>query len=606
MVAILAVSFIFYSVLKQSLIDRALDQLSSINILKKQLVENYLIRSQQTLEALQVEHKFLQIFHDLQHPESAEGHHDLEDIRNLCALYDFKNLHVFDTRHHQLFSTDAEMYPEGLLAKLDSAIALNPGSMKIIDASVHSGQNETLLFYYIPITEAGVIVGSVLVQENFHKIQRILLENTGMGNTGESYIVGNDYRLRSASRFFPDSLPGLIKAETQAVNNLFNGKDGQGILLDYRGKEVLSAYRNISNPDLQWAILSEMDEREAMLPILSLRNYLIIVTIALMLLVAVITYFISDAIVRPILKLKEVILSLSKGAIPKKQPVIESRDEIGEMAQAIRQLTEGLNRTTVFAGKIGAGNFDTPFTTLSEQDALGHALIRMQGELKQFQERELRAARARAAALVEGQETERARIIKELHDGVGQMMTAILMQVDVLDAEPNRKKEIKQHINDAIAEIRRISYNVMPQALVDFGLEAALKGVCESIARYASIQIDFQYVRDASGELDFDICISVYRIIQEALNNVVKHASATHVDLHILDKEEELYCMIEDNGRGLSLAQQENGSGSGLRNIRERVMLLNGTVDISGQPGAGTSIEIHIPKDHADLIPSER
>jgi signal transduction histidine kinase len=92
------------------------------------------------------------------------------------------------------------------------------------------------------------------------------------------------------------------------------------------------------------------------------------------------------------------------------------------MAQAIQLLTEGLERTASFATEIGAGNLNTTFTTLSEKDLLGLALIRMRDELRGFHEKELKTARARAAALLEGQENERRRIIKELHDGVGQML----------------------------------------------------------------------------------------------------------------------------------------------------------------------------------------
>lgn len=95
---------------------------------------------------------------------------------------------MFDTHHHQLFSTDTNMYPEGLLSEIDSSISEDPFQIRIIDASVHSDRNETLLFYYVPVVENNQILGIVLVQENFQKIQRILLENTGMGNTGESYL----------------------------------------------------------------------------------------------------------------------------------------------------------------------------------------------------------------------------------------------------------------------------------------------------------------------------------------------------------------------------------------------------------------------------------
>src|SRR5688572_2597077 len=127
--ALITLSVIFYNQLRDALIERTLDQLSSINILKKELVENYLFRSQQNLEALQVENKFLAIYHELlEHHATAQTNQDIADIGNLQRLFDFKNLHVFDTHHRQLFSTDEEMYPDGLLSRIDSAISKDPSN----------------------------------------------------------------------------------------------------------------------------------------------------------------------------------------------------------------------------------------------------------------------------------------------------------------------------------------------------------------------------------------------------------------------------------------------------------------------------------------------
>lgn len=593
---LVTLSVIFYSFLSAVLIERTLDQLSSINILKKGLVENYLFRSQQNLEALQVEDKFLKIYRNLvEKSQPLPGTHDLADIDNLCKLYNFKNIHIFDTQHHQLYSTDKEMYPEGLLTKIDSTISVAPGRLHIIDGSHYSGGNETLVFYYVPIVENEIVVGIVLVQENFQKIQSILRETTGMGSTGESYLVGPDKRMRSASRFFPNSLPGEILVDTDPTRNSLKGIEGKGITKDYRNISVLSVNRLIENSEIRWAIMSEIDEDEAMQPIRRLRNYLLIITFIVMILAVAITYFLSSAIVRPVLYLKEIILTLSKGMIPAQKPLKTSTDEIGKMDQAIQQLTKGLERTAKFANEIGAGNFNASFTTLSDHDVLGKALIKMRDELRGFHEKELRSARARAAALLEGQEKERRRIIKELHDGVGQILTAIYMQVDLLDNESDRKDEIKIQVNEALAEVKRISYDVMPQAIVDFGLEAALKGLCDSIKRYSSLTIDFRYIREVEHRLNFDISIALFRIAQEGLNNAVRHSGASHVDVHLLDKEDEVYFILEDNGKGFNEAELVQ-AGSGLRNIRERVMLLNGTVDIHSAPGKGTSLEIHIPK----------
>lgn len=596
LITIIAASVIFYSILRVALINRALDQLSSINVLKKHLIEDYLYRSRLNLEALQVEEKFLHIYHDITSHGQSKDHRDIQDIYRLCKLYDFANLHIFDTQHRQLFSTDEEMYPDSLLHELDDAIATDRKGIHVIDASLNSPSG-TLLFYYVPIISEDSLYGTVLVQENFEKIQRILLENTAMGTTGESYIAGKDFLLRSKSRFFPDRVPGSIVAETEAVKNLVRGEEGRGIVKDYRGVSVLSAYRSIDNDDLDWFLLSEMDEAEAMRPIVALRNYFMLITVVIMLLVITVTYFISNAIISPIVKLQHAIQTLSQGIIPSPKPKVHSSDEIGEMGLAITHLIEAFERTTRFASEIGRGNFDANYRVLSKDDSLGHALIKMRDELKTFHAHELKSARSRAAALLEGQETERTRIVKELHDGVGQLLTAISMQLDLLDGPPDKKADVKKYINEAVAEIKRISYNVMPQAIVDFGLEAALNGLCESVRRYSSISIDFRYVRETDHMLDFEVSIAVYRIMQEGLNNIVKHANATHVNLHVLDKADELYCVLEDDGRGFDTTAASGGSapGSGLRNIRERAQLMNGTADIQSTPGQGTVIEIHIP-----------
>ncbi|MBL0743170.1 sensor histidine kinase [Chryseolinea lacunae] len=595
LVAIVTFSFIVYVLVGEVLFQRSLDQLSSINMLKKELVETYFFRSQQNLQALSVEDKFLHIHTKLTQHQAATNDHDLSDLYKICKLYNFKNMHLFDAHHHQLFSTDSAQYPEGLMQRIDAAVTAEADRLWIVDASAASDDKQTLLFYYVPIVKEGQRVGMVLVQENFEKVQNILRETTGMGSTGESYIVGDDYKMRSLSRFLPDKPPGAIVVRTDAALNSFQQEPGRGIVTDYRGERALSVYRLVDIADLHWAIISEIDLSEAMAPINSLRNYLIGITLFILLFIVVVTYFVSNAIARPILQLREIIVTLSKGMMPPRHHQITSSDEVGQMAHAIDQLTEGLERTTAFAKEIGGGNFNTTFTTLSEHDTLGMALLRMRDELHSFNERELRVARERAAALMEGQENERRRIIKDLHDGVGQLLTAIRMRVEALEGNAEWKDEVKGHINATIAEVKRISYNVMPQALVDFGLEAALKGLCDTVKKYAAFTIDFRYIKEYDHTLNFEVSTAVFRIAQEGLNNIVKHAAATHVNLHLLDKEDELYLLLEDNGRGFDTAAVQHNAGQGLRNIQERAKLLDGSAEIHSLPGEGTVVEVHIP-----------
>ena len=597
LVAIVALAGIFYSIVSDNLIQRTINQLSSINILKEKLVANYFLRSKQNLEALQLEHKFLNIYTAVSSSlESGAPIHnsDMDDVENICRLYNFKNIHLFDLRHGQLYSTDSLNY-ENILERIDSVIRKEPNRLRLIDASHISPDNRVLIVYYVPIMRGTQRVGLVLVEENFQNVQSVLSETTGIGTTGESYIVGPDYSMRSFSRFFPDSLPGKIKVKTDAVRKVFLGETGSGLIQDYRGKQVLSVYRLVEDADIRWAIITEIDRTEAMGPIVQLRYYLVGITFFMLVLTTVVTFFLSNAIAQPILKLRRIIYQLSRGIIPTQRVLVKSEDEIGQMADAIYQLTAGLQRTSQFAEEIGSGNFNAPFVTLSEHDSLGRSLIQMRDELKAFHAREAKQARARASALLEGQENERRRIIKELHDGVGQLLTAIRIRVEMLEGDDPVKEEIKNQINDTIAEVRRVSYNVMPQALVDFGLEAALKGLCDSMKRYANLDIDFTYVRESETALNFEITTALFRIAQEGLNNIVKHAHATIVRLHVIQEEDQVYLVLEDNGKGFDIERLKANSGMGLQNIRERAKLLNGSAEIIAAPGQGTVIEIHIP-----------
>src|SRR5688572_28721103 len=600
LVAIISLAAILYAVFSDNLIQRTLNQLSSVNILKKELVANYFLRSQQNLEALQLEKKFLKIFTAVSGAVTngiSVHTSDMQDVENICRLYNFQNIHLYDLDHHELFSTDTTRYNENVLQRIDSAIRAEPNRLRLIDASHTSNKKQTLLFYYVPVMQDSQRVGVVLVEENFENVQSIVSEITGMGTTGESYIVGPGYTLRSASRFF-DKPPGEITVRTQAVMNSFAGAAGSGIITDYRGEKVLSVYRPIEDFDLNWVIISEIDWSEAMQPIIEFRYYLLGITLFILFLTTIITLFLSNAIARPIQKLRGVINERSRGVIPARKMAINSKDEVGQMADAIYQLTDGMERTSKFAREIGGGNFSSSFETLSDQDTLGHSLLQMRDELKSLNDRELKLARARASALLEGQEKERRRIIQELHDGVGQLLTAIRMRMEMLDGESSVKEDIKKQINDTIAEVRRISYNVMPQALVDFGLEAALAGLCDSVKRYSRLEIDFTYVKESDHTLNFEVSTALFRIAQEGLNNIIKYAEASAVNLHIIDKEDEVYLVLEDNGKGFDERKAKPKGGMGLQNIRERAKLLNGSAEIHSTPGQGTVIEIHIPIYH--------
>lgn len=582
-------AFIFSFILQDALIQRTVDQLSSINILKKNQIDNYFLRIQKQFEFL--------LSHNLsfkQNSEVASNREQFEikfghEINAIRDLNDFAGIIVLDSAGKKIFSTSNYVLP----LDVTSDQFLSRDKFRVLDLSGKTSSDSTLLVYVMPFALNGQ-TGHIVVKENFQRIQQLLVERTGMGGTGESYLVGADLRMRSSSRFFPTKLPRTIsvrKVESDLPDTLSNNH----IITDYRGERVVSYYRKLSTPHLGWILVSEIDFSEALKPIIQLRNYLLLITLGLSVIIIVSTVFISNVISRPILYLKDVITSLSQGIIPQQKINVTNRDEIGQIAEAISQLIVGLKRTTDFAHEIGSGNFNTSFTTLGNSDSLGLTLIHMRDQLKSLNEREIRLVREKAGALLEGQENERKRIVQELHDGVGQLLTVAQLRVEMLENEPALQKEIMSLINDTIAEVRRISYNVMPNAIVDFGLEAALKGLCENSRKYTSLSFDFQYVKEVDRPLSFEVTIAIFRIVQEGINNIIKHAKATHVDVYVLDKGEEIYVLLKDDGQGFYEEQVSKKNGFGLRSIRERATLLDGNLEVHSGRGKGTVIEVNIP-----------
>ncbi|MBX9852236.1 MAG: hypothetical protein K2X86_10835 [Cytophagaceae bacterium] len=576
------ISYIFYNILKNALIQKTIDQLTSVNILKRDQIESYYAGMQKDLEFLLKKNTSEITVGEIKKLYQFENMVLADD--NLTIVFRYTDIPFFQNIREPEF----RKYFAGIKNKKDYKVHM-------ADISAFSKNGNTVILYFIPYTYLKTSETTyLLILDDFKKIQEILNENTGMGNSGETYLVGNDFRMRSTSRFFPARAPLTIRVETVAAQNGIKEQSGKNIISDYRGIEVISIYKKINVPGISWAIISEMDMTEAMAPIIQLRNYLLIITAIIFVVIILATLFISNAISQPILKLKNVIADLSKGIIPDNKIYVLSDDEIGQITSAINELVVNLKSTRAFAHEIGKGNFNATHTPLSEKDTLGMALINMRDKLKTLNEREIKLIRERASALMEGQENERKRITRELHDGIGQLLTATKLRAELIEDQDDIKSEIKSLINETITEVRRLSYNILPGVLVDFGLGAALKDFCENVKKYSGLKINFTCQQQTeNSNVNFEIRVAVFRIIQEALNNIIKHAQATIVDLNIIEKENEIAINLKDNGKGFD--KEQKSKGFGLLNMNERANLLNGSFIIRSNPGSGTSIEIKIP-----------
>lgn len=211
----------------------------------------------------------------------------------------------------------------------------------------------------------------------------------------------------------------------------------------------------------------------------------------------------------------------------------------------------------------------------------------------------------RAAALLEGQEEERRRFARELHDGIGQMLTGLKLHVEKLrkmpfvdDKQKGRVEDIRDMLQETIQNTREVAFNMMPAVLDDFGLEAALQLLADQTSRSSGIEVRYSGKKEGS-RLTPAQEIGLYRIAQEALNNAVKHAHAQKIDVVFEHTTREIKLLVRDNGRGFGEKQIAAGPSdllvhNGIGNMKTRVRLLHGTLDIHSCTNEGSKIEVKI------------
>ena len=212
-----------------------------------------------------------------------------------------------------------------------------------------------------------------------------------------------------------------------------------------------------------------------------------------------------------------------------------------------------------------------------------------------------RVARETVHRIVEGQEHERRRLSRELHDETGQALTSILLGLKTVedaqgtDAFAATVGQLRELVVATLQDVRRLAVELRPRALDDFGLVPALERLTTSFSEQTAIAVELES-RLPDARLPSDIETVLYRVVQEALTNVVKHAQAGHVSIVLSQRDGKVAAVIEDDGRGFSGEADAEG-GLGLVGMRERVALLGGRLGLESSEGAGTTIVVEVPAE---------
>jgi signal transduction histidine kinase len=210
-----------------------------------------------------------------------------------------------------------------------------------------------------------------------------------------------------------------------------------------------------------------------------------------------------------------------------------------------------------------------------------------------------RVARDALRRVVGAQELERHRLARELHDETGQALISVLLGLRAVeekaadDAARTAIAQVRELVVATLQDVRRLAVELRPKALDDFGLVAALERLTQTFSEQSGIAVDFEAALGRE-RLPQEVETALYRIVQESLTNVVKHAQARHVSVLLTRKNGSAAAVIEDDGRGFDPATARDG-GFGLEGMRERVLLLDGRLEIETTPGAGTTLVVEVP-----------
>jgi len=204
------------------------------------------------------------------------------------------------------------------------------------------------------------------------------------------------------------------------------------------------------------------------------------------------------------------------------------------------------------------------------------------------------------SAMLEGQEAERIRIAKDLHDGLGSLLATVKAHFGKVQDEIKKLENLKIYeratsmIDEACDEVRRISHNLMPGVLRASGLAAAVNQIVNALENTYGLIVDYE-VAGLEERLNESEELFIYRIIQELCNNIVKHAQAKNILIQMIASRNNIQIVVEDDGKGFDMNTISQKSGIGIRSLRSRVDYLKGTLDFNTAVSKGTSVTINIP-----------
>lgn len=408
----------------------------------------------------------------------------------------------------------------------------------------------------------------LILTDNLFALQELV--RSTMENNGDVryvFVVGRDGQVlaHTFGQHFPPALGEVNRAGEGERFRLQPLETEEGVVYDL-AVPILEGMAGVARVG--------MSERRLGAAVQRTTELLLMVTLLVSLLGVVGAYVLTVVLTRPMLQLVEVTRAVARGDFSRKAPVW-AEDEIGRLGRAFNAMTEALERS------------------------------RREVERKEELQRQL------LEKLILAQEEERKRVARELHDEVGQSLTAVIMGLgSVEEALPASLQPVRDQLEQCrsltattLEGIRRLMVDLRPTLLDDLGLISAIRWYADAHLTRAGVQASVEVV-GSRRRLPPVVETALFRVTQEAITNIVRHAEASQARIRLDFGETAIGATIEDNGRGFDPREPRVRTGLGLLGMAERVTLLGGTLRVDSEPSGGTRIGITIPLHESALEPA--
>jgi len=461
---------------------------------------------------------------------------------------------ILDTNYHSLLIAGDPAY-------LPSERHYHNGHDNILAGPLYSFHDSVFYSIIIPVIESGRLLGYVSRYRFVRVTSKMLAQFSKLAGQGAKLYVGN-----KDDSFYTD----LVRPVHYRLPVADHGANSDYSYVDNRGTKLIGAFRYV--PDTPWVVSLEFPYKIVVQGASRFLFWMILLGLVVVVCGLLVTWIISRNLIRPLNQLTKAVDKLSSGEFA--EVPVTRNNEVGKLARSFNEMSVHLR----------------------------DARNKMEEKINEAENLNIQL-RKLTAHLQDVRDEERKRIAREMHDELGQLLTGFKMDIQLLKNQlaGSNNERVAEYIqsmtgivDDAVRFVRRLSSQLREGPLEDLGLVSAIKWYIEGFTKRFNIPVTFNSVLENFG-LPQHVRTGLFRICQESLTNIARHAHATKVDINIDIINKTLLLTVKDNGWGFKIDDHKNTGTLGLLGMKERALMIGANFSLKSEIGKGTVVEVMMP-----------